>query len=94
MWAYPTQHQPGTLVQLQTEIPAIVSYVFGPTWHTELEHSPRGRLLVPQKNRTNANESELALRMLRGGGAIMDVSHAHGLWWLYGNGFGNWNSAE
>jgi hypothetical protein len=36
MWAYPQQRQLATLVQLQTQIPAIVSYILGPNWRSEL----------------------------------------------------------
>jgi hypothetical protein len=92
LYAYPTPRPPNTLVQLQTQIPAIVSYVLGPTWRDEL--TEREWLFVPQSNWTQDEESAIALRMLRGGGALIDNSWANGQWWLFGGGFSGWLSAE
>jgi hypothetical protein len=96
LWAYPLQRQPNTLIQLQTAIPAIVGYILGPTWRTELNAQPRPhpRLSVPQSNWTDEDETALALRMLRGGGAIIDVSYTLGAPWLYDDGFSSWTAAE
>jgi hypothetical protein len=96
LWAYPHQRQPNTLIQLPTAIPAIVDYISGPTWRTELNAQPRPhpRLSVPQSNWTDEDETALALRMLRGGGAVIDVSYAHGVLWLYDDGFSSRTYAE
>ncbi|KAF1938133.1 hypothetical protein EJ02DRAFT_325193, partial [Clathrospora elynae] len=93
LYAYPTQRKPNTLVQLQTPIPAIVSYVLGPSWHNDL--SDGQTIAVPQESWTKEDETALAFRMLRGGGAIMDVSYANNMWWLFGDGFDSaWTAAE
>ncbi|KAH7083745.1 hypothetical protein FB567DRAFT_430090, partial [Paraphoma chrysanthemicola] len=77
LYAYPTQLPPTTLIYLQTNIPAIISYVLGQTWHPSAHTNPYEKLLIPQPpaaNWTDANESALGLRMLRSGGAIMNIS--------------------
>jgi hypothetical protein len=96
LWAYAHQRQPNTLIRLQTAIPAIVDYILRPTWRTELTAQPRPhlRLSVPQENWTNEDEIALALRMLRGGGPVIDVSYAHGVPWLYDDGFFSWTLAD
>jgi hypothetical protein len=86
LYAYPTPRPQNTLIQLETPIPAIVSYVLGSTWRSQL--SPLGTLRVPQTNWTNDDETAVAFRMLRGAGAIMDTSFANGQWWRFDDGFG------
>lgn len=92
LYAYPSQRPPATLVQLQTQIPSIVEYVLGPTWrqHTDA----LGRLDVPQGNWTNQEETDVALRMLKVGGFLMDTSCAHGMWWYFDEGFAYWVNVQ
>jgi hypothetical protein len=92
LYAYPNPRPPNTLVQLQTQIPAIVSYVLGSTWRDELNGGTG--LSVPQQNWTENDESALALRMLRGGAALLDNTWANEQWWLFDEGFSEWRNAE
>jgi hypothetical protein len=93
LYAYPAQRPASTLVQLQTGIIAIVEYVLGPTWREQL--SELGRIRVPQSNWTNDDETAVALRVLRGGGAILDNTSVLNRWWVFEDGFGSrWLPAE
>jgi hypothetical protein len=60
-----------TLVQLQTDIPAIIEYMLGPTWRKQL--SELGMICMPQSKWTNDDETAVALCVLRGGSALMDT---------------------
>ncbi|KAF2733319.1 hypothetical protein EJ04DRAFT_468677, partial [Polyplosphaeria fusca] len=76
LWAYPEARAPKTTVYLKTNIPAMVTYVLGPTWKTEIGS---GRMLdIPTAMWTDADEVSLALRILRAGGAVIDLSDARG----------------
>ncbi|KAF1954946.1 hypothetical protein CC80DRAFT_493334 [Byssothecium circinans] len=76
LWAYPEARAPKTTVYLKTIIPAMVTYVLGPTWKTEIGS---GRMLdMPTAMWTDADEVSLALRILRAGGAVIDLSDARG----------------
>ncbi|KAF2828443.1 hypothetical protein CC86DRAFT_274615, partial [Ophiobolus disseminans] len=93
IYAYPSQRPAHTLVQLQTAIPGIVEYVLGPTWRSQLSHL--SVLNVPQSNWTNDDENAITLRVLRGGGAIIDHTSVLDRWWVLGDGFANrWLAAE
>ncbi|KAH7067493.1 hypothetical protein BKA63DRAFT_118434 [Paraphoma chrysanthemicola] len=86
LYAYPTQLPPNTIIYLQTYIPAIISYVLGQAWQPSAHTNPYETLLVPQPpaaNWTDANESALGLRMLRSGGAIMNISFTPTLAWRF-----------
>jgi hypothetical protein len=86
LYAYPTQRPADTLVQLQTQIPAIVIYVLGPTWRDEL--NGRDELSIPQLNWTADDEAAIALRMLQGSAAVLDNSYAMEQWWSLDHSFG------
>lgn len=76
LWAYPEARAPKTTVYLKTIIPAMVAYVLGPTWRTEIGS---GRILdMPTAMWTDADEVSLALRILCAGGAVIDLSDARG----------------
>jgi hypothetical protein len=93
LYAYPTPRPAETLLYLHTGIPAIVTYVLGPAWRDEL--TARQIVTVPQTNWTTHAEHDMALRLLRGGGAIIDISFANGQWWIFDEGLGiNWLHAE
>jgi hypothetical protein len=54
----------------------MVTYVLGPTWKTELGS---GRILrVPTASWTDEDEVSFALRILRAGGAVLDLRDARG----------------
>jgi hypothetical protein len=93
IYSCPAQRPTSTLVQLQTGIPAIVEYVLGPMWREQL--SEFGMIRVPRFNWTNDDETAVALRVSRGGGAIMDNTWALDSWWIFGDGFGSrWLPAQ
>jgi hypothetical protein len=80
-YACPSPRPVDTLVQLQMQIPALVSYVLGPTWRDE--QNGREGQTVPQLNCTADDEANLTLRVLRGSGAVLDETDktdAHGQW--------------
>tara|TARA_R110002003_G_scaffold112_10_gene9614 strand:- start:112 stop:657 length:546 start_codon:yes stop_codon:yes gene_type:complete len=67
--------------------------VLGPTWRSQL--SELGMIRVPRSNWTNDDETAVALRVLRGGGAIMDHTSVLDRWWVFGDGFGaRWLPAQ
>jgi hypothetical protein len=95
LYAYPAQKPPDTLVQLETGIPAIVAYILGSTWCDQV--SAQRMIAVPQQNWTNDDETAIAFRMLRGGGAIIDNDNDNRHWWMLADGFdvgSGWRAAE
>lgn len=71
----------------------MVEYILGPTWRDQL--TVLGTIRVPRTNWTNDDETAVALRVLRSGGAIMDTSLALDSWWAFEDGFGGrWLPAE
>ncbi len=76
LWAYPEARAPNTTVYMKTSIPAMVTYVLGPTWKTELGSG--WKLDMPTTLWTDADEVSLALRILRVGGAVIDLSDVRG----------------
>ena len=76
LWAYPEARAPKTTVYLKTIIPAMVTYALGLTWKIEVGS---GMMLdMPTALWTDADEVSLALRILRAGGAVIDLSDARG----------------
>jgi hypothetical protein len=76
LWAYPKARTPETTVYLKTVIPAMVTYVLGPTWKTEI--GPRRVLDMPPAMWTDADEVSLAFRIRRAGGAVINLCDARG----------------
>ena len=83
LWAYPVERKPGTVVYLQTSVPALVTYVLGPTWQSQLAQGDGIFLKKPTGNWSDADEAALAMRIRYVGGASIDIRAALGLWWLY-----------
>jgi hypothetical protein len=83
LWAYPAERKPGTVVHLQTSVPALVTYVLGPTWRSQLAQGDGTFLKKPTGNWSDADEAALAMRIHYAGGASIDIRAALGLWWLY-----------
>jgi hypothetical protein len=62
-------------------------------WREQL--SELGMILVPRLKWTNDDGIAVALRVLRGGGAIVDNTWALDSWWMFGDGFGSrWLPAQ
>lgn len=83
LWAFPTERESDTVVYLRTSVPALVSYVLGPTWRSQLAGGNSATIEKPTGNWSCADEMALAMRIRQVGGALIDVSDALGLWWLY-----------
>jgi hypothetical protein len=93
LYAYPKPRPQDSIVQLKTQILAVVTYVLGSTWREDLHG--RQMLPVPQVDWTEDDEHDIALRLLRSGGAIMDNGYSNGQWWIFDDGFGSrWLPAE
>ncbi|KAL1610713.1 hypothetical protein SLS60_002383 [Paraconiothyrium brasiliense] len=76
LWAYPGARGLTTIVYLKTIIPAMVAYVLGPTWKSEI--GSETTMDIPTADVCDAEEVTLALRILRAGGAVIDLSDARG----------------
>ncbi|KAF2806005.1 uncharacterized protein BDZ99DRAFT_362938, partial [Mytilinidion resinicola] len=83
LWAYPEQRQMNTVIYLRTNTPALITYVLGPEWKTELDQSGHKYLEKPDEGWADVDEAALALRMRRAGGAVIDISKTYGMAWLY-----------
>jgi hypothetical protein len=94
LYAYPEHRPKDTIVQLQTRIPALISFVLGPNFTWCEEGNERQSLTVPQINWTNEDEAAIALRILRAGGAIHDISWIHERWWMCESRSDMWLRAE
>jgi hypothetical protein len=95
LYAYPDQNPSGTLVQLETRTSAVVAYVLGPSWRDQV--SAQRMIASPQLNWTNDDETAIAFRMLRSGGAIIDNNNNSRQWWILTAGFGvgsGWPAAK
>lgn len=62
-----------TAVYLKTVIPALVTYVLAHS-NWEAEVNPASILLIPADNWTDEDETSLSMRIVRAGGAVVDLS--------------------
>ena len=84
LMAYPATLDNDTEVYFEISVPVLVDYILGTSWKDEVkDHVHRMPILdVPTDgNWTDADETALALRILRVGEAIIDLSSANGVWW-------------
>ncbi|KAF2028344.1 hypothetical protein EK21DRAFT_90762 [Setomelanomma holmii] len=75
--AFPTCRPKNSVAYIETRSPAVVSYVLGRDWRTQLYSKSSG---VLHYNGTNIEWSEqvaedFAMRILRAGGAVVDTTH-------------------
>ncbi|KAF2183122.1 hypothetical protein K469DRAFT_751705 [Zopfia rhizophila CBS 207.26] len=74
IWAYPKLRKPHTEIYIRTT-PALVSYVLGDDWETRL--GTDSHIYDDKTTWTEADEIALAMRILKAGGAVLDLSDAH-----------------
>jgi hypothetical protein len=92
LYAYPKPRPSKSIIQPQTQIPALVSYTLAPNFTWREGGNERRSLTVPQIDWTNKNEIAVALRTLRAGGALMNSSYYDE--WLERPAFCDWRYAE
>lgn len=71
IWAYPESRKPHTEIFIQTPTPALVSYILGEDWRSRLD--TYSQLYDHKQTSTEADEIGLAMRILKAGGAVLDV---------------------
>ncbi|KAF2490331.1 hypothetical protein BU16DRAFT_621959 [Lophium mytilinum] len=78
LWAYPIDRPSDHAVHIRTTVPALVTYILGPTWRSHLEEAGGKQLKRPDHNWTQEDEDSLAKRMLRAGGGYLNIRHIGG----------------
>jgi hypothetical protein len=73
--AFPTCRRKSTVVHISTKCPALVTYVLGTQWAQQLDGDQYLHYSGVSPTWSEADEEDIAMRILRVGGAVLDTSY-------------------